>query len=89
MIIQQNDPQASSRTLIHFVPTTERTQQRALRTPVGTESRLRVRALLARGDVREGDVNVYDDLVSFYSLGAMTGHGAPPARATSTAGTVS
>ncbi|HUL65702.1 MAG TPA: hypothetical protein VLW55_13890 [Burkholderiaceae bacterium] len=136
MIIQQNDPQASSRTLIHVFPTTERTQQRvlsllrrlaaaafapqrgfrgatlahsidggrivmqsewaessdfrrALRTPIGTEYWLRVRALLANGSVRGGDVGVYDDLVSFYSLGAMTGHGAPPARATSIAGTVS
>jgi hypothetical protein len=41
------------------------------------------------GDVRAADADVYDDLVSFYSLGAMTGHGAPPVRANSIAGTVS
>jgi hypothetical protein len=73
MIIQQNRPQNSSRTLIHVFPATERTRQR----------------VLPRGDACVDNMDVYDDVVSFYSLGAMTGHGAPPALETSIAGTVS
>jgi hypothetical protein len=78
MIIQQNDPQTSRRTLIHVSSAAERR----------TANWLRTRALLPH-DVRAGDTDVYDDLVSSYSLGAMTGHGAPPARETSIAGRVS
>ena len=73
MIIQQNRPQTSGRTLIHVFPATERTQQR----------------VLPRGDACAEDMDVYDDVVSFYSLGAMTGHGAPSALETPIAGTVS
>jgi len=51
----------------------------ALRTPVGRAYWQRVQASLARGDNRASDVHVYDDLASFYSLGVVTTHGAPPA----------
>jgi hypothetical protein len=51
----------------------------ALRTPLGLAYWQRVRALLARGDNRATDVHVYDDLPSFYSLGVVTTHSAPPA----------
>ncbi|HTT13098.1 MAG TPA: hypothetical protein VMG60_19680 [Burkholderiaceae bacterium] len=52
--------------------------RRALRTPVGIAYWQRVRSLLAPDDARPGDVHVYDDLVSFYSLGAVTARGVPP-----------
>jgi hypothetical protein len=52
--------------------------RRALRTPVGIAYWQRVRALLAHDDKRQGDVHVYDDLVSFYSLGAVTARVPPP-----------
>jgi len=51
--------------------------RRALRTPVGIAYWQRVRALLTHDDKRPGDVHVYDDLVSFYSLGAVTARAVP------------
>ena len=54
--------------------------RRALRTPVGVAYWQRVRALLSRGSDRAGDVRVYDSMVSFYSLGAVSEHAVPPAR---------
>ena len=53
--------------------------RRALRTPVGVAYWQRVRALLAQGGHHLVDVHVYGDLVSFYSLGAVTTRDAPPA----------
>jgi hypothetical protein len=54
--------------------------RRALRTPVGVAYWQRVRALLSRGGDRDGDVRVYDGMVSFYSLGAVSEHATPPAQ---------
>jgi quinol monooxygenase YgiN len=56
--------------------------RRALRTPLGVAYWRRVRALLARdGGDRATDVRVYDDRLSFYSLGVVTAHGVPPPQA--------
>jgi len=54
--------------------------RRALRTPVGVAYWQRIRTLLARGGDSSGNVHVYDNLVSFYSLGAVTGRAAQPAQ---------
>lgn len=62
--------------------------RRALRTPIGIAYWLRVRALLAHGRTSASVVDVYDNLVSFYSLGAVTGHGDPSARSTPIAGSM-
>lgn len=48
----------------------------ALRTPMGVAYWHRVRALLAAGKAA-GDVRVYDSMVSFYSLGAVSAPCAP------------
>jgi len=53
--------------------------RRALRTPVGLAYWQRIRTLLARTSDRSGNVDVYDNMVSFYSLGAVTAHAAHPA----------
>lgn len=50
--------------------------RQALRTPMGVAYWQRVRALLAAG-IAAGDVHVYDSMVSFYSLGAVTAPCAP------------
>jgi hypothetical protein len=52
--------------------------RQALRTPMGVAYWQRVRALLAAG-IAAGDVHVYDSMVSFYSLGAVTASCAPAA----------
>jgi|SRR5882672_10239936 len=60
--------------------------RRALRTPTGLAYWQRVRGLIAHRGDRLVDVLVYDELVSFYSLGAVTAHNTPPVRDASIAG---